>query len=70
MAKLSVSYPAQYRDFQLDRASIDTGKLFNREVVYRPVKNFRDVAAALMKPAKAERVIDLRTLRIPDASYH
>ena len=34
-------------------------KLFVRTVTYAPVKNFRDVARALLTPAKAQRVIAL-----------
>jgi hypothetical protein len=34
-------------------------KLFSREVIYKPVKNFRDAAKAALTEARAERVIDL-----------
>jgi len=40
-------------------AGVAFGKLFDRDVVYSPVKAFRDVAEKLLAPAKVKKLISL-----------
>lgn len=43
------------------------GKMFERVVAHKPVKGLRDVAAAILTPAKAAKVIAL--CEVPGAPY-
>lgn len=55
----------EYANGKLDKTQF--AKLFERKLTFAPVKAFRDVARALLKPAQAEKLIT--TFEAPSTAY-